>query len=763
MGNQNKNNFYQAAIELIGEGYSVFPCKEDKTPFTNGGFKDATTETQKIKAWADTWPQANVAIACAASGLVVVDIDNEKNWQSFLANHGFQEPKTLSVRTPGDGRHLYFTADACKKYPGQLCSNVDVKHNGYVLSPPSEAYSKRTDEVSNYAWVNPKAPIAAAPHWLQKEDEKVAVAPATTSVALSKLNSYLSVIDPDSCGYDQWVKILMCIHEVTNGSSDGLNIANAWSKRGEKFCNGDVDRRWKDFKKGKGKGLETIISIATEHGYLAASETDIHADLGALSGGWLKPDMSILKPDQIPSPRLSENTFKTIFGSWAEWIQQAAHAKGAPAPYVVSGLLASIASCIGNKFLIQAHSGWKEPIALWIANVGEPSSNKSPGLDAAINGFEPIKKMISQAYEKELKIWKLQNETAKAYESKWKKDALKKPSTPKPDEAIPDRQPHYRRVVLQDVTIEKVADVLSGQPTSLLLLRDELAGYLLNMGRYSNGSDREFLLESYGGRSYTVDRKSLSNPQNIDHLLTSLCGNIQPEKLRDVLLEAVDDGLTARMLFFYPEPVKPSITSPSYDSNAIEKALRKLDNLKPHIDPLSNQASPKLLSLSRGAFDKFNEFRIRNHSFSQDLIGGLASHVGKYPGLCLRIAAVFTFADWAFSSPTEEPTEISDEAIQRSILFIEEVAFKHAERIYLTSDPDTDRATKIAQWILYTSLSAFSARDVYRAKIAGINKQVQTKAPLKLLMEAGWLSPVRGKKGSVIFQVNPSLGTTTSK
>ena len=125
--------------------------------------------------------------------------------------------------------------------------------------------------------------------------------------------------------------------------------------------------------------------------------------------------------------------------------------------------------------------------------------------------------MISKSYEKDLKIWQLKNDAAKAHERKWRKDALKDPSKPKPDEAIPDRQPHHRRVVLQDVTIEKVADILSGQSTSLLLLRDELAGYLLNMERYSNGSDREFWLEAYGGRSYTVDRKSLAQPQTIDH------------------------------------------------------------------------------------------------------------------------------------------------------------------------------------------------------------------------------------------------------
>ena len=761
MGNQDTVNFYEAAIELIDKGFVVFPCKEDKTPLTSTGFKAATDEKLTVEDWAKTWPNANVAIACAVSGLVVIDIDKEENFQSFLAKNGYDEPKTLSATTPSGGRHLYFKANA-EHYPGKLCENVDVKHNGYVLAPPSKAHSKRAGQNGSYNWVDPEVPISDAPPWLKMEDAKLDAGPPTAIGAkFSDINPYLSAIDPDSGGYDQWLKILMCIHEVTNGTPKGLNIANVWSQRGAKFCNGDVDRRWKDFKKGKGNGLETIISIATEHGYLAASETNSHANLGALVGGWQNPDMSILEPDQIPSPRLPEDVFKSIFGPWAKWIINASHAKGAPGPYVVSGLLASIASCIGNKFIIQVHSGWKEPIALWIVNVGEPSSNKSPGLDAAINGFEPIKRMISKSYEKELKIWQLKNDAAKAHERKWRKDALKDPSKPKPDEAIPDRQPHHRRVVLQDVTIEKVADILSGQSTSLLLLRDELAGYLLNMGRYSNGSDREFWLEAYGGRSYTVDRKSLAQPQTIDHLLTSLCGNIQPEKLRNVLLEAVDDGLTARMLFFYPEPVKPSTTLASFDLNAIEKALQKLDNLKPHIDPLSNQTNPKLLSLSSGALDRFNEFKIRNHDTLQDLNGGLASHVGKYPGLCLRISAVLTFADWAISSLAEEPTEISYEAIDRSISFIDEVVFKHAERIYLTSDPIADSATKIAQWILDTHEPNFSARDVYRARIAGIDKQCKTQKPLKLLVEAGWLSRVRASKGSIIFQVNPTVHATS--
>ena len=87
--------------------------------------------------------------------------------------------------------------------------------------------------------------------------------------------------------------------------------------------------------------------------------------------------------------------------------------------------------------------------------------------------------------------------------------------------------------------------------------------------------------------------------------------------------------------------------------------------------------------------------------------------------------------------------------------------FKHAERIYLTSDPIADSATKIAQWILDNHEPNVSARDVYRARIAGIDKQCKTQKPLKLLVEAGWLSRVRASKGSIIFQVNPTVHATS--
>src|SRR5215469_4004528 len=47
-----------------------------KHPRTAHGVKDATSDTEQIKAWWKTWPQANVGIdAGEKNGIVVLDID----------------------------------------------------------------------------------------------------------------------------------------------------------------------------------------------------------------------------------------------------------------------------------------------------------------------------------------------------------------------------------------------------------------------------------------------------------------------------------------------------------------------------------------------------------------------------------------------------------------------------------------------------------------------------------------------------------------
>jgi hypothetical protein len=63
---------------LAAHGYHVFPLvPRAKRPITSNGFKDATRDERQIVAWWQRTPDANIGIACGASGVVVLDIDTK--------------------------------------------------------------------------------------------------------------------------------------------------------------------------------------------------------------------------------------------------------------------------------------------------------------------------------------------------------------------------------------------------------------------------------------------------------------------------------------------------------------------------------------------------------------------------------------------------------------------------------------------------------------------------------------------------------------
>jgi hypothetical protein len=70
--------------------------------------------------------------------------------------------------------------------------------------------------------------------------------------------------------------------------------------------------------------------------------------------------------------------------------------------------------------------------------------------------------------------------------------------------------------------------LLQARPQGLLMIVDELAGLFANMGRYSNGSDREFWLEAWNGDHYVAERQSRP-PVELDYLLIGITGGFQPD------------------------------------------------------------------------------------------------------------------------------------------------------------------------------------------------------------------------------------------
>ena len=118
-------------------------CKHPgKHPRTHNGVKDATTDRKTIKAWWNSWPDANIGIATGrVSDIFVLDVDGDAGKASLKeleAKHG-SVPKTVTVKT-GRGRHLYFRRDGTRvgNSVGKLGEGIDVRGDGgYIVAAGS--------------------------------------------------------------------------------------------------------------------------------------------------------------------------------------------------------------------------------------------------------------------------------------------------------------------------------------------------------------------------------------------------------------------------------------------------------------------------------------------------------------------------------------------------------------------------------------------------------------------------------------------------
>ena len=101
------------------------------------------------------------------------------------------------------------------------------------------------------------------------------------------------------------------------------------------------------------------------------------------------------------------------------------------------------------------------------------------------------------------------------------------------------RTPEWRYFT-QDATIEKLAELLRDNPRGLLVLRDELAGWLRTLDKAGREGDREFYLEAWNGSAfYTTDRIG-RRTLHIPALTVSIFGGIQPGKLSSYIADALD-------------------------------------------------------------------------------------------------------------------------------------------------------------------------------------------------------------------------------
>jgi hypothetical protein len=241
---------------------------------------------------------------------------------------------------------------------------------------------------------------------------------------------------------------------------------------------------------------------------------------------------------------------------------------------------------------IAATADWIEAAHLWFARIGAPSTGKTPALRPTIDASGRLEREAEPAWHDKLARYKRDAEAASATDKAWRdqvvraiKDKKAPPERPA-DAEVPD-QPPRPRVITMDTSTEALQRLLADNPHGLLHVRDELAGWLGSFDRYGgNGADRSFYLECWNGGAYVSDRIKFNGvPLRIERASLAIIGGMVPDRLRAALADA-DDGLPARFIFIWPDPLPIAPLCECSDADAkdrrskLQKAAERLRALE---------------------------------------------------------------------------------------------------------------------------------------------------------------------------------------
>lgn len=480
---------------------------------------------------------------------------------------------------------------------------------------------------------------------------------------------------------------------------------------------------------------------------------------------WPAPDARLMRAEALPAPPLPLSD--VLHPRLEQWVRDAAEAKGAPPDYVFAALLIVAASTIGNTRWVSPWSGWEEPPVLWTMCIGLPSAGKSPAIDAVLQPLRQVERRLRKAAEAEADALAERIEVAELAAKDWRaevKAAVKagEQSPPKPEAASIDAPPHIPRLIINDATIEKIGVILARQPRGILQVRDELAGWLEGMKRYSPSSDCPFWIEAFGGRSYAVERIN-REPVSIDMLTVGVLGGIQPAPFIRLLRTVDDDGLFARFLPIWPAPVPLRRPQLAPDMASMERILSQLVLLDFSTNE-DGQSCPKVMSFAEGARELMDDFRQRVRDREAEADGLILSFLGKLPGMVARLSLVLTYLDWAVEGTTE-PREIQTDDFRRAVHLVETYLLPMAGRAYAeASTSKTDRAARrLIGIIREKGWRSFTSRDVQRLDRAGLGKASDLDPALAALEEGDCIRPVeksakpQGGRPSRLFAVNPEV------
>lgn len=457
----------------------------------------------------------------------------------------------------------------------------------------------------------------------------------------------------------------------------------------------------------------------------------------------------LLPVDPLPMAALPD--------AFRPWVTDVAERIQCPPDFVAVPLLVAAASLVSRHVCIrpQARTDWRERGNLWALIVGRPGTMKSPAMAQALAPMERLEARAAdafnearQAFEAGAVVAKLRAEAGKqAARAALKKDGGADVAALLAAQGESD-EPIRRRYVVNDLTYEKLGEILAANPDGVLSVRDEMRALFLHLAREESAPARGFYLQAWSGGRYTFDRIGRGTV-TVEDARLSMIGGIQPGPLSELIQQvrrgAADDGMIERFLIAWPDVRGEWHEVDRWpESEARQRAWATFDRLdaitaemlRAEVEP-GFDGAPKGLPFLRFADDAREAFAEWRADLEAKLRGaeaeGLEGALSKFrhhvPALALALHVVDGGAG---------PVEL---AATTRALALADYFESHARRLHASG---RRLAVRGARAILDKARAgdlpeAFTARDVYRNQWAGLGERATVADALDLLAAHGWL------------------------
>jgi hypothetical protein len=471
-------------------------------------------------------------------------------------------------------------------------------------------------------------------------------------------------------------------------------------------------------------------------------------------------DAPVAIPSPLPPDLLPVDAFPmaALPDALRPWVQDVAERMQCPPDFVAVPMIVAAASlvarCVGIR--PQALTDWLERGNLWALIVGRPGVMKSPAMSQALAPMERLEARAADefnaaldAFEAGAVVAKLRAEASmKAARAALKKDsAADVAAILKPDDE--HEEPIRRRYVVNDLTYEKLGEILATNPDGVLSVRDEMRGLFLSLAREESAPARAFYLQAWSGGRYTFDRIGRGTV-TVEDARLSIVGGIQPGPLSELMQQArrgaADDGMLERFLIAWPDVGGEWREVDRWpESDARRSAWGVFDSLnalKP--EALHAQRDTALggeqtglpfLRFDGDAREAFGEWRSEFERTIRCAEGeGLEGALSKFRHHVPALALVLHVIDGGIGPVPLAPT--------LRALALAEYFESHARRLHGSGRRIALRAARaIVEKARAAALpDPFTARDVYRNQWAGLSDRAAVVDALDLLASHGWLT-----------------------